>query len=48
MVQTAFWDSVLAEEVTWQAVVIILKGGEDYRGIGLVEVVCKAVAEILN
>ena len=31
-------------EATWQAVVLILKGGGDYRGIGLVDV----VAMILN
>ena len=36
LVQTAFWDGVLAEEETWQTVVLILKGGGDYRGIGLV------------
>ena len=29
-------------------VVLILKGGGDYRGIGLVEVMWKAVAVILN
>ena len=38
MVQTAFRDGVLAEEATWQAVVLIPKGKKDYRGIGLVEV----------
>ena len=36
------------EEATWQAVVLIQKGGSKYRGIGLVEVVWKAVAVILN
>ena len=34
--------------MTCQALVLISKGGEDYRGIGLVEVMCKAVAVILN
>ena len=48
MVQTAFRDGVLAEEATWQAVVLIPKGKKDYRGIGLVEVVWKVVAAILN
>ena len=38
LVQTAFWDGYLAEEATWQAVVLIPKGKKDYRGIGLVEV----------
>ena len=38
LIQTAFRDIELAEEATWQAVVLILKGKGDYRGIGLVEV----------
>ena len=32
----------------WQAVVLIPKGGKDYGGIGLVEVMWKEVAAILN
>ena len=32
LVQTAFRDGDLAEEVTWQAVVLIPKGKGDYRG----------------
>ena len=32
----------------WQVVVLITKGGKEYRGIGLVEVMCKVVVEILN
>ena len=38
IIQTAFWEGELAEESTWQAVVLIPKGKGDYRGIGLVEV----------
>ena len=38
----------LVEEATWQAVVLIPKGKKDYRGIGLVEVMWKVVAAILN
>ena len=48
MVQTAFQDGVLIEEPNWQMVVLILKGGGEYRGTGLVEVVWKAVAAIIN
>ena len=48
MVQTAFRDGVLAEEAKWQVVVLISKGRKDYWGIGLVEVVWKVVAAILN
>ena len=48
LVQTAFRDGDLAEEATWQAVVLIPKGKGDYRGIGLVKVMWKVVAVILN
>ena len=36
------------EESMWQAVVLIPKGGKDYRGIGLMELMWKVVADILN
>ena len=39
---------MLAEEAMWQAVVLITKGKKDYWGIGLVEVMWKVVADILN
>ena len=45
---TAFREGRLAEEATWKAVVLIPKGNMDYRGIGLVEVMWKLVAAILN
>ena len=48
LVQTAFRDRDLAEEATWKAVVLIPKGKGDCRGIGLVEVMWKVVAVILN
>ena len=38
----------MAEEATWQTVVLIPKGKKEYRGIGLVEVMWKVVAEILH
>ena len=38
----------MAEETTWQEVVLLPKGKKDYRGIGLVEVMWKVAAEILN
>ena len=44
IIQTAFRDRDLAEEVTWQAVVLIQNGKGDDRGIGLVEVMWKVVA----
>ena len=48
LVQLSFWEGNLVEEATWQAVVLIPKGKKDYRGIGLVEVMWKVVAAILN
>ena len=43
-----FRDRDLAGEATWQALFLIPKGKKDYRGIGLVEVMWKVVAAILN
>ena len=43
-----FRDGLIPEKSAWKAVVLIPKGGGDYRGIGLVEVICKAAAVILN
>ena len=48
LVQTAFREGELAEEATWQAVFLIPKGKKYYRGIGLMEVMWKEVAAILN
>ena len=48
LVELAFRNGVLPEEAAWQAAVLILKWGGGYRGIGLVEVVLKAVAVIIN
>ena len=48
LVQLAFYHGVLTEEAAWQSVVLIKKGGGYYQGIGLIEVILKAVAVILN
>ena len=48
LVQTTFRDGVLAEEENWQAVVLTPKGGGAYYRRGLMEVVWKAVAVMLN
>ena len=45
--QTAFRDRFIKEEATCQAVVLLQKGGGNYRGIGLVEVVWKTATVIL-
>ena len=46
--QLASRDGVITDEEAWQTVVLILKGGGDYRGIGIVDVIWKAVAVIIN
>ena len=48
LVQTAFREGNLTEEATWKAVILIPKGKKYYRGNGLVEVMWKVVAAILN
>ena len=48
LVQLEFREGDIAEKATWKEVVLIPKGKKDYRGIGLVEVMWKVVAAILN
>ena len=37
MVQLEFETGELATEFTWDTIVLLLKGGGEYRGIGLLE-----------
>ena len=46
--QTAFREGKLAEEATWQTVVLIPKGKREFSGVGLVEVTWKVVVVILH
>ena len=48
LVKLAFRDGVIPEKAAWQEVVLTPKGGGEYRGIGLVEVIWKEVEVILN
>ena len=48
LIQAAFWEGKLAKEATWQPVVLMPKEKKDYRGIGIMEVMWKVVASILN
>ena len=48
LLQTAFWEGEMAEEATWQTVILIPKARKEYRGIGIVEVMWKVVAAILH
>ena len=48
MIQSAFLDGHTAEDCTWQKVFLVPKGGGDFQGIFLVEVLWKTVMGILN
>ena len=49
IIQAAFREGELTALCAWQTVVMILKGGgTDFRGIGLVEVLWKAISGIIN
>ena len=48
MVQTEFHGSRLTEEATWKIFVLLTKGGRYFHGIGLVEVIWKTIAVILD
>ena len=48
IVQAAFQDGTLAEELTWQTVILILKGKGDFQSIVLVKVLCEAIDSLLN
>ena len=48
LVQLEFRDGVLTEEAAWKELVLIPKERDEYCGISLVDMVWKAVAEILN
>ena len=41
LVQTLFWDGLISKEATRKSVVLIPKGGGDFWGVGLVEVLWK-------
>ena len=48
IVQAAFQDRKLAEECMWQTVVLIPKGEGDFRGVGIVKVLWKAIEILVN
>ena len=48
LTHTAFRDGNLAEEATWQTVVLIPKGKGEFWGIGLVELIWKLLTLILH
>ena len=47
-VHMAFWYGLIVDEATWQVVLLILEGGSEFLGVGLVEVLWKMLVVILN
>ena len=48
IMQAEFQDGTLVKEYMWHTVVLILKGKGGFWGIGLVEVLWKAIASLIN
>ena len=48
VIQVAFQKGYIPEALMWKTMVLIPKGGREYRGIGLVETIWKVCASILN
>ena len=48
LIQRAFEDGVVPEEVAWATVDFLLKGKGGYEGIGLVEMVLKVCTAVVN
>ena len=48
ILQTYFWYDRLPTECTWQTVVIIPKGGGDFRGIRLIELLWKSLSGVIH
>ena len=48
LVQTAFRYGILLMDFTWQAIVLLAKGGVNFRGIGLMQLLWNTVPRIIN
>ena len=48
LAQTAFKDGILTIKCACKMIFILPKGDNDYIGIGLVEVLCKAMLRLIN
>ena len=48
LIHRTFEDGLVPEEVVWATMVFILKGRGGYWGIGLVDVVWKVCATVIN
>ena len=48
LVQVMFRDRTMPVEIAWSKMVLVPKGKGDYRGTGLLEVLCKVFAVVVN
>ena len=48
LVQAVWTHGIIPHRLLWRIVVLILKGGGDYRGIGLLEPIWKVLEQILD
>ena len=48
LVQVMLRDGNVLEEIAWVTMFLLLKGKESYRGIGIVEVLCKVCSVVVN
>jgi hypothetical protein len=48
LIQAIWTQGEILQQLTWVIVVLLLKGGGDYRGIGLLELLWKVVERILD
>jgi len=48
LVQECYRTGTIAEEMTWSSMVLLPKGGGDFRGIGLLDIIWKLMESILN
>ena len=47
-IQVAFWEGYILEALMWTTTVLITKGKDGYRGIGLVETIWKVCTSIIS
>ena len=48
VIKVAFREGYIPEALMWKTMVLIPKGGGEYRGIGLVETIWKVCTSIVN
>jgi hypothetical protein len=47
LMQTIWEHGCMPEQMAWEFIVLLPKGGGDYRGIGFLEPCCKTVEKIM-